>query len=86
MIAILTKLTGNFELSGQIISIFFSTIAVIPLYLLGKKVYNEKVSFIAVLFYSINPYLLRYTIDVLREGTFIFFYFCAKLKSWEKLL
>jgi Gpi18-like mannosyltransferase len=42
LIAIFSHITGDFELAGQLISIFFSLLAVLPLYLIGKFLFGPR--------------------------------------------
>jgi 4-amino-4-deoxy-L-arabinose transferase-like glycosyltransferase len=77
LIAVVSKTTGNFELSGQIISIVASILAVIPLFLLGKYIFGETAAFWAGIFYLLNPEMLQRSVDVLKEGLLIFLLFSA---------
>lgn len=77
LISILTKMIGNFEVSGQIISIITSTLAVIPLFLLGKYIFGKTAAFWAGIFYFLNPEMLQRSADVLKEGLLIFLLFSA---------
>jgi hypothetical protein len=75
--SIFTKMTGNFEISGQLISIISSILAVIPLFLLGKLIFGETAAFWAGIFYFLNPEMLQRSVDVLQEGLIIFLLFHA---------
>jgi len=77
LIAILSKVIGNLEVSGQIISIIASLLAVIPLFLLGKSIFGETAAFWAGIFYFLNPEMLQRSVDVLKEGLLIFLLFSA---------
>ena len=68
---------GNFEVSGQIISVITSILAVIPLFLLGKSIFGETAAFWAGIFYFLNPEMLQRSADVLQEGLIIFLLFSA---------
>ena len=77
LISIFTKMIGNFEVSGQIISVITSILAVIPLFLLGKSIFGETAAFWAGIFYFLNPEMLQRSADVLQEGLIIFLLFSA---------
>lgn len=77
LISLLSHVTGNFELSGQLISIFFSLLAVFPLYLVGKALFGPKAAFWTTALYLINPLMLECSVDVLKEGMLIFFFLSA---------
>ncbi len=67
LIFFVNKFVGDWELSGQIISFIFSTLTVIPIFLLGRSLFSEKIGWISSIFYMILPNFLRYSADVLRE-------------------
>ena len=79
LVAIFSKITGNLEVSGQIISIITSVLAVIPLFLLGKYIFGKAAAFGAGIFYLLNPEMLQRSADVLQEGILIFLLFSAVL-------
>jgi len=74
LISILTHLTGNFELAGQLISIIFSLAALFPLYLIGKSLFGPKAAFWTTILYLVNPLMLNCSVDVLKEGLLIFLF------------
>jgi len=77
LVAVFSRITGNFEVSGQIISFLASTLAVIPLFLLGKYIFGETAGFWGCIFYLLNPEMLQRSVDVLKEGLLIFLLFSA---------
>jgi len=77
LVSVVSRITGNFELSGQIISLVASILAVIPLFLLGKSIFGEAAAFWAGIFYLLNPEMLQRSVDVLKEGLLIFLLFSA---------
>jgi hypothetical protein len=77
MISLLSHLTGDFELAGQLISIIFSLVAVFPLYLIGKSLFGPKAGFWTTILYLINPLMLHCSVDVLKEGVLIFLFFSS---------
>jgi 4-amino-4-deoxy-L-arabinose transferase-like glycosyltransferase len=77
LVSVVSKITGNFEVSGQIISLVASILAVIPLFLLGKYIFGETAAFWAGIFYLLNPEMLQRSVDVLKEGLLILLLFWA---------
>jgi len=77
LISILTHVTGNFELSGQLLSIIFSLAALFPLYLIGKSLFGPKAAFWTAILYLVNPLMLYCSVDVLKEGLLIFLFFSS---------
>jgi len=72
LISLLSHVTGSFELSGQLISIIFSLLAVFPLYLIGKSLFGPRPAFWTTVLYLINPLMFECSVDVLKEGLLVF--------------
>ena len=77
LIGIFSHITGDFELAGQLISIVFSLLAVLPLYLIGKSLFGPGAGFWAAALYIIHPLMLQCSVDVLKEGLLIFAFFSS---------
>ncbi|OGP83562.1 MAG: hypothetical protein A2Z08_06020 [Deltaproteobacteria bacterium RBG_16_54_11] len=77
LISIVTHITGNFELSGQMISMVFSLLAIFPLYMIAQFLFGSKTGFWATLLYLVNPLMLHCSVDVLKEGLLIFLFFSS---------
>jgi hypothetical protein len=77
LISILFHITGDFELAGQMISVIFSLLTIFPLYFMGRSLFGPRVAFWSTVFYLINPLMLQSSVDVLKEGVFIFFFFSS---------
>jgi 4-amino-4-deoxy-L-arabinose transferase-like glycosyltransferase len=73
LIFLVQKVIGDWELSGQLISITLGTLTVIPIFLLGRSLYSERIGWLSGLFYVVLPNLLRFDIEVLRDPTYWFF-------------
>ena len=85
MIFLVQKFVGDWELSGQLISITLGTLTVIPIFLLGRSLYDERVGWLSALFYITLPNFLRFDIDVLRDPTLWFFMALTLWLVWEGL-
>ncbi|MHC4268310.1 MAG: ArnT family glycosyltransferase [Planctomycetota bacterium] len=86
-IAALHKVIPDLELSGTIISVFFGTLTVIAFYLIGKSVFGRQISFISATLLALHPYAARFSVDIITESTYFFFFissfgfgFCAITK------
>ncbi len=79
------KFTGEWVLSGQLISIILSTFTVVPIFLLGRSLYGEKVGWLSALFYITLPDFLRYGSDALRDPTSWFFIAITLWLVWDGL-
>lgn len=74
---------GDWVRAGQWVSTFFGAVAVIPLYLLARRIFNEKIGITSAIFYIVCPSLVRDSAEVLRETPFIFFYITALWLGYE---
>ncbi len=77
IMAALYKVVPNMELSGTIVSVFFGTLTVIVFYLIGKNVFDRKVSFISSIILAFHPYAVRFSADIISESTYFFFFISA---------
>lgn len=83
LIAWLHPLTGDWELSGRIISVLFGSLAVIPLYLFAFHVVRSKtVGVWAGFLYVLAPYFIRIQAQVFTEGLFHFFLYWSLYLGW----
>ncbi len=77
LMATLYKLVPSIELSGTIISVSFGTLTVIVFYLIGKGVFDRKVSFVSAFLLALHPYAVRFSADIISESTYFFFFVSA---------
>lgn len=77
------KIFGDWVRAGQWVSTFFGALAVVPLYLLARRIFNEKIALVGAFFYILCPSLVRDSAEVLRETPFIFFYITALWLGYE---
>lgn len=70
LISLFSMDTGHVEIIGRLISLFFGTLTVIPLYLLVKEAVGEKEAIFSILFYTFHPYLVTYSGMMLTEATY----------------
>ena len=64
---------GDFELGARWVSSFFGILLILPVYFLGKQVFDRRVAFLSCLFLAIHPYIRRFSADALKESTYLFF-------------
>lgn len=72
LVAALYPLTGDWELSGRVISFLGGVLLIIPLYVLFKAVYGERAALLACFLAALSPYLARYSVHVRTESFFLF--------------
>ena len=77
IMAVLYKAVPNMELSGTIISVLFGTLTVIAFYLVGIRVFDQKVSFVSSIVLAFHPYAVRFSADLISDSTYFFFFISA---------
>ena len=77
IMAVLYKVVPNMELSGTIISVLFGTLTVIVFYLIGKSVFDQKVSFVSAIVLAFHPYAVRFSADIISDSAYFFFFISA---------
>ena len=83
LIALASRWIPNFELAGIWVSVIFGTLAVIPVFYLGKRIFNEKVGILSALFAMVHPFLYLSSGSVLTEAVYHFLLPTAVLLGWE---
>jgi len=83
LIFLVQKVIGDWELSGQLISITLGTLTVIPVFLLGRGLYDEKIGWLSAIFYITLPNLLKFDSQVIRDPTLWFFVLFTTWLVWE---
>lgn len=84
-IALFYQWIPDFETSGKLISTFFGILLLFPIYFLGKWIFDRNVAFLSTLLICIHPYIRRFSADVLKESTYLFFLTTAICISWKAL-
>jgi len=72
LIAAAQFVTDDFELAGILISVIFGTLLIIPVFYLGRELYDARVGMIAALMATVQPYLFKYSGSVLTESIYYF--------------
>jgi 4-amino-4-deoxy-L-arabinose transferase-like glycosyltransferase len=83
LIFLVQKFVGDWELSGQLISMTLGTLTVIPVFLLGRSLYDEKIGWLSALFYITLPNFLKFDSQVIRDPTLWFFILFTIWLVWE---
>jgi len=60
----------NVEIAGRLVSLFFGTLTLIPIFYLAKEVVGLKAAIFSGFFYSFHPYLVTYSGMLLSETTY----------------
>lgn len=73
MIAAVFPLVGDWELTGQLLSFALGVGLLVPLYLLLRDVFDDRVAGVACILASLSPFLARYAAHVRTESPYLFF-------------
>lgn len=82
LIAFAYTFTNNFELAGIWVSVIFGMLLVIPVFYLGKEIFNERVGVVSGLVAAVHPFLYTHSGSVLTESTYHFFIATSVLFGW----
>lgn len=83
------------EMTGRLLSLFFGTLTIIPLFYLVKEAIGQKEAIFSALFYSFHPYLVTYSGMLMTEATYwgllvlsVYFFWTGlkKEKVWRAML
>jgi len=82
MIALVSKIVSDYELSGSLVSLFFSAILVIPVFYLGREIFDSKTAFWASLMVIFYPWFTLYSFQVLTESAYVTLVLLGLLFGW----
>lgn len=77
LIAGVGSVIRNLESAGRLISVVLSCLTVVPLFFFGKAVTGTRISFIAGILFALQPYSVRFSVNVMSGPAFLFFLMCA---------
>jgi 4-amino-4-deoxy-L-arabinose transferase-like glycosyltransferase len=91
LIVLMHRIIPNWVLAGRLISYMFMVMAVIPLYLLSRDLFNHRAAFWACLTFALLPETLLNSNSVLRDPGFFFFfawsvYYAQKVLQSNRLI
>jgi 4-amino-4-deoxy-L-arabinose transferase-like glycosyltransferase len=85
LLAAMKIVIGDPEIAGKMVSFITGVCTFFPLYYLGKKIFERHIVFLGLFLFSIHPYLVRYSAEVLSESTFIFLSVTGMWLFWKGL-
>ncbi len=77
LIPVFYKITGDWIIAGMSISLIFGSLTVIPMYLMLRHFFDMKISFMAGLALSVNPFFVSYSVELIKDPLFWFFGLCG---------
>lgn len=85
IIAFVSRWIPDFELAGKLVSSFFGILIIFPVYFLGKRIFDARIVLVSTLFLVIHPYIRRFSADVLKESSYLFFLGTAIWFAWRTI-
>jgi hypothetical protein len=85
IVAFVSRYVLDFELAGKLVSSIFGILLIIPVYFLGKRIFDERIALLSSIFLAIHPYVRRFSADVLKESTYLFFFGTAIWFAWRTI-
>ncbi len=82
LIAFTHTFISDWEKAGILISILFGTFLVLPVFYLGKEIFDEQVGLVSGLMAAVHPFLNSYSGSVLTESTYYFLVATIVLMGW----
>ena len=74
LVSLVSRGVTDVELAARVVSSLFGILLVFPAYFLVKEISDRRVAFFSVLFLAVHPYIRRFSADVLKESTYLFFF------------
>ena len=72
LMSLVNTIVNNWEISGLIINIIFSSLIVFPVFYLARHLFNERIAFMAGLLVMVHAEMIHFSGRVLTEGLFSF--------------
>jgi 4-amino-4-deoxy-L-arabinose transferase-like glycosyltransferase len=82
LIAGVQVITRDYEMAGIWVSVILGALIVLPVFYLGKAIFNEKVGMLSALFATVHPLLYISSGSVLTESTYHFLLATSVLFGW----
>jgi 4-amino-4-deoxy-L-arabinose transferase-like glycosyltransferase len=83
--ALLDLAVGNLHVAGVAISVLLGGLAVVPLYALARRTWDDRVATIAASLYALLPAVVDFQIEPITEGTFMFLFFASMALGWSAM-
>lgn len=81
LLGLTSLLVGDYELSGRIISAIAGSLLVIPVFLLGERLYSRRIGYLAATLVVFYPALVEFSTYVLTESSYTFLFTCVVLAT-----
>ncbi|NIM98592.1 MAG: hypothetical protein GTO24_11085 [candidate division Zixibacteria bacterium] len=84
-LAFFQRVFFDWELSGQMVSTVFGSLAIIPFYFLVRSLFSRDVALVASILFAFHPYAVRFSAEVIRGPTFWFLLMMTLWVGWEAI-
>jgi uncharacterized membrane protein len=74
LILLFNYIFHNLETSAKLISMLAGTLSIIPVYLIAKRIFDEKTVVVAVILFAISPEIWRWQIRIMTDSLFTLFF------------
>lgn len=71
LIAALSYVTGDAESAGRLVSVVMGSLIVVPVYLIARRMYGERIAIAAAALVGVHPLLVQYSTTVFCETTYM---------------
>ncbi len=82
LIAFAHLVVPDWEMAGILVSFIFGFLLVLPVFCLGKEIFNKEVGILSGLMVAVHPYLTSYSGSVLTDSTYYFLVAMIVLAGW----
>jgi len=76
---------GNLLVAGVAVSVVLGGLALLPLYWMVRRTWDDRVATVAAALYAFLPAMVDIHAEPMTEGTFMFFFFSAMALGWSAL-
>ena len=83
--ALLDFAVGNRHVAGVAISVLLGGLAVLPLYAIARRTWDDRVATVTSALYALLPAVVDFQIEPITEGTFLFLFFSSMAVGWSAL-
>jgi 4-amino-4-deoxy-L-arabinose transferase-like glycosyltransferase len=83
LISLASFFMKDYEVAGILVSVILGSLLVLPVFYLGKEIFNEKVGMLSALLSAVHPSLYGFSGSVLTESTYYFLLTTSVFFGWE---
>src|SRR6185295_6521675 len=83
--ALVDLAVGHRHAAGVALSVLLGGLAVLPLYALARRTWDDRIATVAAALYAFLPAVVDFQIEPITEGTFMFFFFASMAVGWSAL-